>query len=74
MAVAAPCGLALAAFGACKLQRAQKPASGRLSINEIEQRNAAGCEDDSVSRYRYRQDQHRSCAGQGERWVAPRAL
>jgi hypothetical protein len=31
----------LATFGACSLQRAQKPAPGQLSMNEMEKRNAA---------------------------------
>jgi len=40
-AAAALCGLALGTFGACYPQRAQKPAPGQLSMNEMEKRNAA---------------------------------
>ncbi len=40
-AAAALCGVALAIFGACNLERAQKPAAGQLSMNEMEKRNAA---------------------------------
>jgi hypothetical protein len=38
---AAFCGVALATFGACNLERAQKPAPGQLSMNEMERRDAA---------------------------------
>jgi hypothetical protein len=37
---AAICGVALAIFGACNLERAQKPAAGQLSMNEMEKRDA----------------------------------
>jgi len=40
-ATAALCGLALAALGACNLQRTQKPAPGQFSMNEMEKRDAA---------------------------------
>ena len=40
-AAAALCGLALAVFGACRLERAQKAAPGQPSMNEIEKRSAA---------------------------------
>jgi hypothetical protein len=35
------CALALTTFAACKLERAQKPAPGQLSMNELEKRRAA---------------------------------
>ena len=40
VAAAAICGLTLAAFAACKLERAQKPAQGQLSMNAMAKRDA----------------------------------
>jgi hypothetical protein len=40
-AAAALCGAALAVFGACNVERTQKPAPGQLSMNEMANREAA---------------------------------
>lgn len=40
-AATALCGVALATFGACNLERAQKPAPRQLSMNEMSKRDAA---------------------------------
>jgi len=47
-ATAALCGLALAALGACNLQRTQKPAPGQFSMNEMEKPDAAELEKEAA--------------------------